>query len=86
MQIDNTSLAGFDLGFKIQGIGALGGTSGGTQIQTVKATLNSSPQVTEIKDIYGNVPAIGTATGSGTVSRRRHQFQPGGNTEFLEPW
>jgi AsmA protein len=68
VQIDNTSLAGFDLGSKIQGLNALGGTSNGTQIQTVKATLNSSPQVTEIKDIYGNVPAIGTATGSGTVS------------------
>jgi AsmA protein len=68
VQIDNTSLAGFDLGSKIQGINALGGTSNGTQIQAVKATLNSSPQVTEIKDIYGDVPAIGTATGSGTVS------------------
>jgi len=68
VEIDKTNLAGFDLGSKIQGINALGGTGGGTQIQTVKATLNSSPQATEIKDIYGDVPAIGTATGAGTVS------------------
>ncbi len=68
VEIDNTSLAGFDLGSKIQGINPFGGTGKGTQIQQVKASLNSSPQTTQINDIYGNVPAIGTATGSGTVS------------------
>src|SRR5579864_5457803 len=54
VEIDNTSLAGFDLGSKIQGINPFGGTSGGTQIQQVKATLNSSPQMTQINDIYGD--------------------------------
>lgn len=68
VEIDNSNLAGFDLGSKIQGINPFGGTGTGTQIQTVKATINSSPQVTEIDDIYGNAPQIGTATGSGTVS------------------
>ena len=68
VEIDNTNLAGFDLGSKIQGLNPFGGTSKGTQIQTVKANLNSSPQTTQIGDIYGNGPAIGTATGSGTVS------------------
>lgn len=68
VELDNTSLAGFDLGSKIQGLNPFGGTSKGTQIQTVKANLKSSPQSTDISDIYGNVPAIGTATGSGTVS------------------
>ena len=68
VEIDNTSLAGFDLGSKIQGLNPFGGTSKGTQIQQLKATLNSSSQSTQISDIYGNIPAIGTATGSGTVS------------------
>jgi AsmA protein len=68
VEIDNTNLAGFDLGSKIGGLNPFGGTSKGTQIQTVKANLNSSPQSTQISDIYGNAPAIGTATGSGTVS------------------
>jgi AsmA protein len=68
IEVDNTSLAGFDLGSKIQGLNPFGGTSKGTQIQQLKATLNSSPQVTQISDIYGDAPAIGTATGSGTVS------------------
>jgi AsmA protein len=66
--IDNTKLAGFDLGSKIQGINPFGGKGGGTDIQTLRATVRSSPQLTELSDIYGNLPQIGTATGSGTVS------------------
>ncbi len=68
VEIDNTKLAGFDLGSKIQGLNPFGGTSGGTDIQTLRAAINSSPQSTQITNIYGSVPAIGTATGSGTVS------------------
>lgn len=68
IQIDNTRLAGFDLGSKIQGLTALTGTAGGTDIQTLKASVNSGPQGTQINDIYGNLPQIGTATGSGTVA------------------
>lgn len=68
VEIDNTRLAGFDLGSKIQGLNPFGGTSAGTQIQVLKASLNSSPQETRITDIYGNLPQIGTATGEGTVA------------------
>ncbi len=68
IEIDNTKLAGFDLGSKIQGINPLGGTSGGTQIEKVSANVNSSPQMTSFSDIYASVPVIGTASGSGTIS------------------
>jgi AsmA protein len=68
VEIDNTQLAGFDLGSRIQGMNPLGGTSGGTAIQKVSADLNSSPQTTQLSNIYGSIPQIGTATGSGTVS------------------
>jgi len=68
VEIDSTQLAGFDLGSKIQGINPLGGTSGGTQIEKVSVTVNSSPQVTSFTDIYASVPVIGTASGSGTIS------------------
>lgn len=68
VSIDNTRLAGFDLGTKIQGINPFGGKSGGTDIQTLRASVRSSPQLTDLSDIYGNLPQIGTATGSGTVS------------------
>jgi AsmA protein len=68
VEIDNTKLAGFDLGSKIQGLSPSGGTVGGTEIQVLRANVNSSPQVTQIADIYGNLPQLGTATGGGTVS------------------
>ena len=72
IEIDNTKLAGFDLGSKIQGINPLGGTSGGTQIEKVSAIVNSSPQMTSFSDIYASVPVIGTASGSGTISPSRN--------------
>lgn len=68
VEIDNTKLAGFDLGSKIQGLDPFGGTSAGTQIQVLKATLNSSPDGTRITDIFGDLPQVGTATGEGTVA------------------
>lgn len=75
VEIDNAKLAGFDLGSKIQGLNPFGGGGGGTQIQVLKATVNSSPEGTKLSDIYADVPQIGTATGDGTVS-------PGGNLDF----
>ncbi len=68
VEVDNTQLSGFDLGSRIQGINPLGGTSGGTEIQKLSAEVNSSPQSTQLTNIYGSVAKIGTATGSGTVS------------------
>lgn len=68
LEIDNTQLAGFDLGSKIQGINPLGGTKGGTGIEKLSMNLNSSPQSTQLTNIYASIPQIGTATGSGSVS------------------
>ncbi len=68
IQVDNTQLAAFNLGSKIQGLNPFGGTQGGTDIQTLRADVNSSPQMTQITNIYADVPQVGTATGGGTVS------------------
>ena len=68
VQIDKTELAGFDLGSKIQGMGGQTATKGGTQIEKLSTDLESSPQMTKLSNIFGSVPAIGTATGNGTVS------------------
>ena len=68
VEIDNTKLAGFDLGSRIEGLNPFGGTGKGTEIQVLRAKLNSSPQNTQITDIYGNLPQMGSATGSGTVA------------------
>jgi AsmA protein len=69
VEIDNTKLAGFDLGSKIQGLNPLGGTADGTDIQVLKANVSSSPEGARITDIYGNLPQIGSVTGEGTVAQ-----------------
>jgi AsmA protein len=68
VEVDNSLLAGFDLGSKIGGINPFGGTGGGTRIQTLRSTLNNSPQGTQLTNIYADLPQIGTAGGNGTVS------------------
>jgi AsmA protein len=68
VEIDNTQLAGFDLGSRIEGMNPFGGKGGGTGIQTLRADVNSSPQSTQLNNIYGNLPQIGTAGGSGIVA------------------
>ena len=68
VEVDNTRLAGFDLSSKIGGLKPVSGTQGGTQIQTVRANVNSSPGGTRIDNLYVAVPQLGTATGAGTVS------------------
>ncbi len=68
VEVDNTRLAGFDLSSKIGGMKLASGSQGGTQIQTVRANVNSSSQGTLIDNLYASVPQLGTATGAGTVS------------------
>lgn len=68
IELDNSSLQGFDLGAKIQGINPIGGTSNGTEIQKLSAVVNNSPQGTRFTNIDAEVPRIGSATGEGTVS------------------
>jgi AsmA protein len=68
VSIDNTLLAGFDLGSRIEGLNPFGAKGGGTSIQTLRADVNSTPQSTQLSNIIGNLPQIGTANGNGTVS------------------
>jgi AsmA protein len=70
IEIDNSELAGFDLSSKIEGLMKPGGSqaSSGTQIRTIRADVTNTPQSTELKNILGDVPSIGTATGNGTVA------------------
>jgi AsmA protein len=68
VQVDNTRLAGFDLGSKIGGLKPVSGSQGGTPIQTLRANVTSSPAGTRIDNLYIAVPSLGTAAGAGTVS------------------
>ncbi len=75
VEIDNTQLAGFDLGSRIEGLNPFGGTKNGTQIEKLSTTLSSSMQSTQFSNIYASIPVIGTASGVGSVS-------PGGALDF----
>jgi AsmA protein len=68
LEVDNTRLAGFDLSSKIGGLKPVSGTQGGTQIQTLRANVNSSSQGTRVDNLYASIPTLGTATGAGTVA------------------
>jgi AsmA protein len=72
VEVNNTVLAGFDLGSKIMPGGK---SAGGTPIQTLSANVTSSPSGTRIEKLYVSVPTVGTASGGGTVS-------PGGGLNF----
>lgn len=79
VRVNNTRLAGFDLGSQLGSkVGVpkpTGGSPGGTAIQTLSANVTSSPASTQIANLYVAVPNIGTATGAGVVS-------PGGGLNF----
>ena len=73
--MDNTRLTGFDLSSKIGGLKPVSSSQAGTQIQTLRANVNSSSQGTRIDDLYAALPLLGTATGAGTIA-------PGGGLNF----
>jgi len=68
VDVENTVLAGFDIGSRIQGMNPFKGSGGGTTIQTLKADVDSTPAATQFANIYADLPQVGTASGSGSVS------------------
>jgi AsmA protein len=68
LELDNSRLAGFDLGSRIGGINPFGGKGEGTRIQKLRADLNNSSAGTRLSNIDAEIPQIGSATGNGAVS------------------
>jgi AsmA protein len=70
LQVDNTHLAGFNLGSKISGLASMGGVKTGdtTSIQTLRTNLRVTNAGVEANNIYALIPALGEATGDGTVA------------------
>jgi AsmA protein len=70
VQMQNTSVANFDLGSKLSSISALSGkkTGSDTTIQNLSSDVRVAPEGTQASNINLNVPAIGVLTGAGTVS------------------
>jgi AsmA protein len=68
-EIDNTRLAGFSLGSKLKAIAGAAGQSGNvTDIRAARAKLQVAKDGIHADDIYASMPALGEATGQGTVS------------------
>ncbi len=70
VKMENTQLAGFNLGQEMSAISALGGKNTGndTTIQNFSSDVKMSPAGTEANNVNLTVPAIGVLTGAGTVS------------------
>lgn len=69
VELSNTRLAGFNLGSQLKGLASALGQGGNiTDIRTMRAALQVTQNGTRADNIYLSLPAIGEATGSGTVS------------------
>jgi hypothetical protein len=70
LQLNNTNLAGFDLGSKLSAVTALTGAKTGsvTAIRSLSTNIHVANGDVRTDNLALNVPALGTATGAGTVS------------------
>jgi AsmA protein len=74
VRLDNTQLAGFDLGARLKTLsqltgGKIGGATGsGTNIRSLSMNIRESSAGIQTDNIALDVAGVGTATGSGTVS------------------
>jgi AsmA protein len=71
VRLENSALAGFNLGSKMSAISALSGKSTGgndTVIQNFSSDVHVAPDGTRAENINLNIPAFGVLTGTGTVS------------------
>jgi len=70
IRLNNTNLAGFDLGSKLGPLSSLAGikSGSGTAIQSLSANINVNAGNVRTDNVSVIVPSIGSATGSGTIS------------------
>jgi AsmA protein len=72
IKMNNTALAGFNLGSKLSTLSALTGkqpgTGNDTQIQNLSSDVRYAPDGTRLDKINLVIPSLGTVTGAGTIS------------------
>jgi AsmA protein len=71
IRLENSAVAGFNLGSKLSAISALSGKSTGgndTTIQNFSSDVHVAPEGTRADNINLTVPSYGVLTGAGTVS------------------
>jgi AsmA protein len=77
ISLNNTKLAGFNMGSQFSGVGQLAGikTGNDTTIQTFSSNVNVTPAVTRADNINLVMPAMGTMTGAGTIANKNLNFK-----------
>jgi AsmA protein len=77
ISLNNTKLAGFNMGSQFSGVGQLAGikTGNDTTIQTFSSNVNVTPAVTRADNINLVMPAMGTMTGAGTIANNNLNFK-----------
>jgi AsmA protein len=70
VELNNTRLAGFNLGSKLAGTAALGGVKTGdtTSIQTLRMNVQLTNAGVRTDNLYALLPALGEVSGYGTIS------------------
>jgi AsmA protein len=71
IKLENSALAGFNLGSKLAAVSALSGKATGgndTNIQNFSSDVHVAPDGTRAENINLTIPAFGVLTGTGTVS------------------
>lgn len=70
VRLENTQLAGFDLGSKLSAVTRLTGgqTGNNTTVRLLSLNLREAGGAIDAQNILLDVPGLGTATGNGTVS------------------
>ena len=70
VRLNDSSLAGFNLGSKLSAIPGIGSKESGndTKIQNLSSDVRYAPDGTKLDKLDVVVPAIGTVTGAGTIS------------------
>jgi AsmA protein len=70
VKMNNTALAGFNLGSKLSAISALTGkqTGSDTKIENLSSNVRNAPEGTRLDKIDVVIPSLGTITGTGTIS------------------
>jgi AsmA protein len=70
VKVNNTALAGFNLGSKLSAISAITGkqTGNDTVIETLSSDVRHAPEGTRLDKMNLVIPSLATVTGSGTVS------------------
>jgi AsmA protein len=71
LTVNNTTLAGFDMGSKLRAVAALAGINTGkdTRIQSLNTQLRMAPEAVDFSNLDAVISGLGQVTGGGTINQ-----------------